>query len=118
MKLNAGTVLGSPPAMVPTPPILTVELLEGDVPSFRRFFSGSFSIGRGVDCALRIESQEVSRTHAELYVRDGGWWIRDLKSTNGTWLDGERVDEAPVPSEARVQFGKKGPIVRFSTGAR
>jgi hypothetical protein len=34
----------------------------------------------------------VSRRHARVGFRDGMWWIEDLKSTNGTWLNGKRIE--------------------------
>jgi membrane-bound lytic murein transglycosylase D len=98
----------------PSPNII-VELVEGDVPPFRRSFAGPFTVGRGAECDLRIETGEVSRTHAEFLPRDGGWWVRDLGSTNGTWLNGERVEEAPLPADGLLQLGRKGPLLRVGT---
>jgi pSer/pThr/pTyr-binding forkhead associated (FHA) protein len=38
----------------------------------------------------------VSRRHAELRAEDGRWIVRDLGSSNGTWVNGRRVMEAEV----------------------
>jgi transcriptional regulator of acetoin/glycerol metabolism len=51
-------------------------------------------LGREGDCAL--PSGRVSRLHAEVIYGGGGWRVRDLNSRNGTYLDGQRVTEAPL----------------------
>lgn len=51
-------------------------------------------IGRGAEAALRLDSAAVSRQHAEIYVDPyGRWWVRDLKSRNGTLVNGQPVAE-------------------------
>lgn len=49
-----------------------------------------------------------------VYWRDGGWWVRDLGSRNGTFVDGERVEvgaRAALPAGARLGFGAAGGYV-------
>jgi pSer/pThr/pTyr-binding forkhead associated (FHA) protein len=44
-----------------------------------------------------VGEETVSRMHAELrHAEDNAWIVRDLDSTNGTWLNGSRVHEARV----------------------
>ncbi|MEA2439958.1 MAG: hypothetical protein QOH76_1382 [Thermoleophilaceae bacterium] len=55
------------------------------------------TVGRSRDCDVVVVEETVSRFHAELRHDDGHTWIvRDLDSTNGTWLNGSRVREARV----------------------
>lgn len=49
------------------------------------------TIGRSRDCDVVIASAEVSREHAEIRPRDGGWIVFDLGSTNGVRVNGEPV---------------------------
>ena len=68
-----------------------------------------FLVGRSVACDLSIQDPTVSRQHAELQTANGGsaLRIRDLESTNGTFLDGERVlREALAVPGSRIAFGK------------
>lgn len=55
-------------------------------------------IGRGSDCQIRLDDDYSSTRHARLFQADGEWWVEDLGSTNGTYLDGQRVTR-PVPAE-------------------
>jgi pSer/pThr/pTyr-binding forkhead associated (FHA) protein len=48
-------------------------------------------IGRSRECDVVIDDDDVSRRHAALEVEDGVVYLRDLRSTNGTFLNGERV---------------------------
>ena len=53
-------------------------------------------IGRGEDCHLRPKSDAISRQHCIIYVKAGELMVRDLKSKNGTLVNGERVTEDRV----------------------
>jgi len=48
-------------------------------------------IGRATECNLRVSSPQVSRRHCFLRVTQGGVTITDLESSNGTWLNGEKI---------------------------
>jgi hypothetical protein len=52
------------------------------------------TVGRAPGCGVRVEDAYTSNIHARLFRRDGALWLEDLGSTNGTWVNGERVDEA------------------------
>ena len=62
-------------------------------------------VGRNADNELRIDHASVSRLHAELIGFDAGWRLRDLRSKNGSHLDGIRVDEAALPRPAWLRLG-------------
>ena len=52
-----------------------------------------FVIGRLPECNLRIESKALSRRHAQINIYDGAVTIKDLGSTNGTFIDGKKITE-------------------------
>jgi hypothetical protein len=66
----------------------------------------SFTIGRDAACDLVLPDLTVSRSHAGLRRKAGGWLLSDVGSTNGTRVNGWRVTE-PVPVRAgdEVTFG-------------
>jgi adenylate cyclase len=65
-------------------------------------------VGRSVACDLSLNDPTVSRQHAEVDVAPGGEGVRvrDLASTNGTFLDGQRVWDGVAPPGSRLAFGK------------
>jgi EAL domain-containing protein (putative c-di-GMP-specific phosphodiesterase class I) len=52
-----------------------------------------FTLGRNESCDYQVRSTRVSREHCEIYREGGSLRIRDLKSTNGTLVNGERITE-------------------------
>lgn len=63
-----------------------------------------------------FKDQDVSAKHAQFVVQGSSLMIQDLKSRNGTFVNGARVGDqpVPVPDGAVVQFGDKGPKVQIS----
>lgn len=51
-------------------------------------------IGRSPSCTLVLDDDVVSSRHARIFPHDGGWYLEDLGSTNGTWVEGRRVGDA------------------------
>src|SRR5690606_33148738 len=62
-------------------------------------------IGRDDQADVRLPVKAVSRRHAEVFWSQGCWRIRDLGSTNGTIVDGERVTEAELEPMHEVRIG-------------
>jgi hypothetical protein len=66
---------------------------------------GRLVLGRSPGCQLVFDDDTVSRRHAELRFDEGRWMLRDLGSSNGTWVNGRRVMEAEVAPGDEVQLG-------------
>ncbi len=76
-----------------------------------------FTIGREPACDLTLEDQTVSRWHASLVQSDGSWLLADLRSTNGTRINGWRVNvPTPVAPGDFVSFGAATFVVRGRVG--
>src|SRR5262245_29922903 len=73
--------------------------------------SARLLIGRSSTCQLVLADDTVSRRHAELRVEEGRWLLRDLGSSNGTWVNGRRVIEAEVRPGDLLHLG--GAAVRL-----
>jgi pSer/pThr/pTyr-binding forkhead associated (FHA) protein len=69
--------------------------------------SGQLQIGRADACQIKLDDTYVSTFHARIFNRDGSWFVEDLGSTNGTYLNQRRVT-SPVELRAgdRVKLGK------------
>jgi membrane-bound lytic murein transglycosylase D len=87
------------------PPTLDVTLPDGRVLRFSR----SFHIGRDPDCEVQVQDAHVSRRHALVSLVHGQWNIRDLQSSNGLLVDGERVESASIGESLVIQLGGGGP---------
>lgn len=66
------------------------------------------TIGRGEECKLRVPLASVSRNHCELFIDDDELMVRDLKSSNGTFVNKDRVSKRElVPGDLLAV----GPVV-------
>jgi hypothetical protein len=75
----------------------------------------NFLIGRGPTADLRLPESSVSRSHAEVQYDQGGWWLRDLNSTFGTFLNGKRLPagvRTRIAAGDELQFGRASLLVR------
>jgi hypothetical protein len=68
-------------------------------------------VGRHQGCDVVLEDLSVSRRHALLRFRDGGWILRDLESTNGTTVNGSPVVRCRLLPGDRLAFGDTSLIV-------
>ena len=80
--------------------------------------------GRHPDCDVSFDPHrdiDASSRHAELRpraVEGTGWVLVDVGSSNGTYVDGKRITEAPIApnSPVHVEFGPGGPRIRLFLG--
>jgi adenylate cyclase len=79
---------------------------DGDVPQSYTFTTGEVVIGRSPDCQIVLKDFGISRTHAKIVVDEDGIRIADLKSKNGTQVNGVPVVEAPLKDGDRILLGK------------
>jgi hypothetical protein len=71
--------------------------------------AGSLTLGRASTCELVLTDDSVSRRHATLRLRQGRWFLVDLNSSNGSWVNGRRVFDAEVLPGDEIRLG----AVRF-----
>lgn len=73
--------------------------------------SGFLTIGRGENCSVRFDpamERIASKQHAFIEAKADGYYLTDNESTNGTVLNGERIQKSKLNSGDTVQFGKNG----------
>ncbi len=68
---------------------------------------GPVVIGRSRSCQVRVVSGEVSRRHAEICASPAGFLLRDLASTNGSFVNGVRVTEHLLEPGDRIRIGDR-----------
>lgn len=78
-------------------------------------FTSNFKIGRDPACDLQIENNIISRLHADVFYSENRWWLKDLNSSNGTFVNGLLIDKVELTGNDRVQLGKNGPVITLCT---
>jgi len=66
---------------------------------------GTLVIGRSGGCDLRLADADTSRRHAKIVCEDERIVLHDLASTNGTFVNGQKVEEHPLEPGDRIQIG-------------
>ena len=83
----------------------SLHLLNGSDPGRRVELRGPMLVGRLPECDLQIEDSSVSRRHARITERAGGWSIEDLDSTNGVRVNGTNVRQTSLQSGDTIELG-------------
>ena len=99
-----------PPKPAPTgrAPLATLEIVnEGPLKGTKfEIHSALTNVGRGAHNDVVLADESVSDSHAKIQKREGGWYIVDQESTNGTYVGGRRVQgEQRVEGAPDVRFG-------------
>lgn len=83
-----------------------VSIIGGPNTGTSRAIEGTMTVGSHPDAGLNLTDTTVSRYHVELTARPDGIRVRDLESTNGTYLSGARISEVIVEDQATISVGK------------
>jgi pSer/pThr/pTyr-binding forkhead associated (FHA) protein len=67
---------------------------------------GETTIGRSPDCGIFLDDVTVSRKHAVFVEREGGFFVEDQGSLNGTFVNRKRVESAQLEDGDELQIGK------------
>jgi hypothetical protein len=78
---------------------------KGPVPQVIDLHEGLNRIGRGEASDFQIEDESLSELHCEVEVADNRVFVRDLESTNGTYIDGQPIRESALAAGQTLQLG-------------
>src|SRR6266536_3852821 len=70
-------------------------------------------VGRGPDNDVVVDETTISAHHFEIRRENGAFKIQDLHSTNGTYVNGEKIGEAVLTPSSSIQLGAAGPEFAF-----
>lgn len=107
--LSAATATSDPrQSPAPVGRMVVVDGAESNLPPGTSFpLHAVTTIGRHPNNAIAIDEPFVSYEHAELTYNDRRWWLRDLQSTNGTFVNGNPVTVVTgIRAGDVVQFGR------------
>lgn len=97
---------------------IRLEVSRGDANLRTLVIKSDVLIGRSAECNLRIACSEVSRRHCRLALTENGVLVRDLRSSNGTFVDGQPIEpetDVPLAAGARLSLGGVDFFVHFET---
>lgn len=78
-------------------PGISVTIRTGsEKQSAKHFYQPEIMLGRDPGCDIPILDESVSTRHSQLSYHHGQWWLEDLASTNGTFLNGSEVSMPTV----------------------
>ena len=78
-------------------------------------FRTPFVIGRDASSEVHLTHDKVSRQHAKVDFERGRWWITDLGSRNGTYLNGKLVTQATaLDADNEITLSNAGPVLKVS----
>jgi pSer/pThr/pTyr-binding forkhead associated (FHA) protein len=89
------------PTLPPGPSTLLVQGHSDAKPRTVKL-SASMTVGRAPECELRLDDTYTSQQHARLFAKNNSWFVEDLGSTNGTF-----VNEQKLAAPAMLQPGDK-----------
>jgi len=70
-----------------------------------------WTVGADPDCDVVVPAPPVSARHCRLIQADDGLYVEDLSSTNGTWVDGRRIEgRMRITTSSRVTLGRRTPL--------
>ncbi len=70
-------------------------------------------IGRQTDCEVRVPTPGISRHHCEILIDDDNATVRDLGSSNGTWVNQDRVESHELKAGDLISLGKHVFVIRI-----
>ncbi|MFO8111262.1 MAG: FHA domain-containing protein [Desulfosalsimonadaceae bacterium] len=83
-------------------------------PTLQRFKSLPVTIGKSAECDFTIDHAALSGRHAEIFFKEGRYWVKDLTGAQTVFLDGRTIDpEAPLQPENKLDLTHQGPSFRF-----
>lgn len=102
----------SPPASVGSKRAQLVVLSGSNVGEMYNL-QGVLTLGRGRDVDIRIQGDGISRAHARFRVTSDGVFLEDLGSTNGSFVNGERITSSALADGDKIQLGSST-ILKFT----
>jgi hypothetical protein len=92
-----------------------IEIIEGpDKGQIVTLHDADVFIGRHGQCDLVLHDPEVSRRHVKLASGENGWWLDDLGSTNGSFVNGQRITHQTTAPGDRIQIGQSVLVIQKS----
>ena len=94
-------------------PVIIITLNDKEIEK-KELDQDLIAIGRDMDNDIVINNLSVSRCHAIIQIRDGEIFVKDMASANGTFVNGQKIDESKLKDGDLMLVGKH--ILKLDTG--
>jgi peptidoglycan lytic transglycosylase D len=94
-------------------PVL-LEVIKGQSRESIKRFTGTFLVGRSSECEIQVHDNCVSRKHLKVSFDGTQWMLQDLESANGTFMNGVRIRQIPLPDHTEVELGQGGAVLSLT----
>lgn len=95
-------------------PPLTLSISKQEDTSSYTLVTTENLIGRASECTVQLEDTTVSNLHARIYFNQSQWWIEDLDSSNGTYLNGDKLEQPTVLTDQdHLELGSLNGIIQI-----
>ena len=94
--------------------IVHVSWMNDKGEACEREFDKAFVIGRDFKADVRMWDDRVSRRHLQVYPDGDDWYVKDLASLNGSFVDGQTIDIRKIDSDFEVSLDANGPKIRLA----
>jgi FHA domain len=102
---NGARSAGDGSSSQPSPMTVMIHA-DGTAKPRAMYLATNTVIGRGAECELRVDDTFVSQEHARIFAKDGSWYVEDLGSTNGTFVNEQRLAApAMLTTGDRIRVG-------------
>jgi pSer/pThr/pTyr-binding forkhead associated (FHA) protein len=99
-------------------PSISIRLVEPEDSLAQLFSVSQVIVGRDPTCEICLPNELVSSQHAKFSYHHNQWWVEDLHSTNGTFLNDERVSTPTVLiADDEVRCGRNNLLIGFNDQA-
>lgn len=99
----------------------TINLHDTTIKTFSINEGQTITIGRGKECDISLDNTAISRQHTSLSLHSGIYFVSDMGSTNGTFVNGKKIEaDEPVSENDTIVFGKftLTPLIHGETSVR
>lgn len=107
---------------VPPPPVSQEKRIPLDIqygPTIRSFKKLPITIGKSPRCDFTIDHTSVIDQHAQIFFRQGQYYVKDLTGQNSVLINGQPVKlEKPLNPDNRLELSPQGPKFRFLSGGK
>lgn len=87
-------------------PYLVCKKIDGSAIQRWELLDKALTFGRSEPADIRVKDDRISRQHFAIMPKGSSFFVQDLKSTNGTYVNGARITEAELKPNDRIRAGQ------------